>query len=143
MDISELAPWRDMRGTDSFCRSEAWLKFTSLVTRTLENDPRRFPHQIRAAAAMVILFCRNGLWPSRRGQDELEEVLSLARRQLSQIRQLYAAEARVNPEISGNKDFRDLLKSLDEEMRCLDARASEDPLNLPNEPPLTWGKFFQ
>jgi hypothetical protein len=142
MDISKLAPWCDQRGTDFWSRTEAWKKFTSMVTKTLENDPRRFPHQIRAAAAMVILFCREGLWPARRGRDEIEEIVSLARRQLSQVRQLYAAEARANPEISGNNDFRSLLKSLDEEMRCLDARLSDEPLNIPNDPPSTWGKFF-
>ncbi len=142
MEISELAPWCDRRAVERFARTEAWRKFAALVERTLENDPRRYPHQIRAAAAMVILFCRAGLWPTRQGQDELDELLSRARRQLSQVRQLYAAEARSNPEIGENADFRVLLKSLDEEMRCLDARMSPQPLNLPNDPPCTWGRFF-
>jgi hypothetical protein len=142
MDISELSPWNDRETNIWLKDSKAWELFTSLIARTLENDPRRYPQQIRAAAALIILFCRPGLWPARRGLPELEDLISLARRQLSQVRQLYAAESRQKPEISSSSDFRTLMKTLDEEMRCLDARLSETTLNIPNSPPCTWGRFF-
>ena len=142
MDISELSPWSDSRANAWLEDSKSWDLFTSMIARTLDNDPRRYPQQIRAAAAFVILFCRPGLWPSHRGKSELEELIALARRQLSQVRQLFAAESRQRPEITSSPDFRTLMKTLDEEMRCLDARLSEMPLNIPNSPPTSWGRFF-
>ncbi len=142
MDISELSPWNDREAKIWLKDSRPWELFTSMIARTLENEPRRFPQQIRAAAAFVILFCRPGLWPTGRGTAELEDLVALARRQLSQVRQLYAAESRQNPDIMNSPDFRSLMKTLDEEMRCLDARLSVTPLNIPNSPPTSWGRFF-
>jgi hypothetical protein len=142
MDISELSPWNDRETNIWLKDAKAWELFTSMIARTLENDPRRYPQQIRAAAAFVILFARPGLWPTRRDAMELENLIALARRQLSQVRQLFAAESRQRPEVTSSPDFRMLMKTLDEEMRCLDARLSEMPLNIPNSPPISWGRFF-
>jgi hypothetical protein len=138
----ELAPWRDRRSSDWLCAWQSWRSFTKYIRRTLEHDPRKFPHQVRAAAGLVILLARPGMWPDAADLDELEDLAGLARRQLTQIKQQYSAEARHNPEISGSAEFRALIKSLDEEMRCLDARVADRALLVADQPPATWGKFF-
>ncbi|MEZ6093275.1 MAG: hypothetical protein R3C03_03410 [Pirellulaceae bacterium] len=113
-----------------------------MIEQTLRNDPKKFPHQIRCAASLVILLCREGLWPVRISNDEIVELAALARRQLTQIKQMFSAESRAKPEVANTEEFRLLMKTLDEEIRCLDARGSDVPLNIPNEPPSGWGAFW-
>lgn len=142
MRYSPLAPWMNERATNWLATSDNWLRLLSMVKRTLENDPRRFPHQIRAAVAMVILFCREGYWPARLGQRERDEIVSLAKRQLMVVRQAYALEARSRPELLANPDYKAILGGLDDELRMLDARMADEALNMPDAPPKSWGKFF-
>ncbi len=109
-----------------------------LVEKTLENDPRQFPIQMRAAASIVILLCRSGMWPAH-DQEDLNEVVGQARRNLANIRELYSVESKRREEVGQHHSLHKLLKGLEAEMRILDARASETPLNIPDEPPEAWG----
>lgn len=143
MRYSPLAPWMNDRATNWLATSDGWLRLLSMVRRTLENDARRFPHQIRAATAMVILFCREGYWPAKLGQRERDEIVALAKRQLTVVRQAYAFEARSKPELLANPDYKALLGGLDDELRMLDARLADEPVNIPDAPPACWGRFFQ
>lgn len=122
--------------------SEHWSRLLSMVKRTLENDAQRFPHQIRAASSFVIMLCREGYWPSRQGQRERDEIVALAKRQLTVVRQAYAFEARSRPELLANPDYKAILQGLDDELRLLDARLADEPVNLPDRAPACWGKFF-
>lgn len=137
-----LAPWLDQKAATWLAASDPWMRLLGMVKKTLDNDARRFPHQIRAAAAFVILFCREGYWPAQDGTRVRDEIVGLAKRQLSVVRQMYAFESRSKPELLANPDFKAILKALDEELRMLDARLAEEPLTMPDAPPMSWGPFF-
>jgi hypothetical protein len=77
------------------------------------------------------------------GQRERDEIVALAKRQLTVVRQAYAFEARSKPELLANAGYKALLGGLDEELRMLDARLADEPVNMPDAPPACWGKFFQ
>jgi hypothetical protein len=143
MRYSPLAPWMNEQATRWLATSEQWLRLLSMVKRTLENDAQRFPHQIRAASAVVIMLCREGYWPARFDQRERDEIVALAKRQLTVVRQAYAFEARSRPELLANPDYKAILQGLDDELRLLDARMADEPANLPDRPPSCWGKFLR
>lgn len=143
MRYSALAPWMDEEATRWLGTSDQWVRLLAMIKRTLENDARRFPHQIRAAASLVIMLCREGYWPIKSSQRERDEIVSLAKRQMTVVRQAYAFEARSRPELLANTDYKAILQVLDEELRLLDARLADEPVNMPDRPPLHWGKFFQ
>jgi hypothetical protein len=140
IDPKSVVPWEDELASELLSSSIPWKAFIRMIRRTLELDPRDYPHQIRCAAGLMILLCRRGLW--RQNDQERDELIATARRQLSNIKQLYSSEARLRPEIANSTAFRSLLKTLDEEMRVLDARLSDTPLNIPNHEPQGWGPFF-
>lgn len=112
-----------------------------LIHGTLKLDPKDHAHEIRAAASMVVMFARDGLWPESE-IETLESVIELAARQLSHVKQLYETKARIRPELQSSPSYRKLLKSLDEEIRILEARVADPPPKMPNTPPNTWGKFW-
>lgn len=143
MDNQRLAPWQSESATSWLAANDSWTRLLNLVKKTLENDARRFPHQVRAAAAFVIMFCREGFWPAKDAAHARDEIVGLAKRQLSIVRQSYAFAGRTKPELLANPEFKAILRSLDEEMRMLDARLAEEPLSMPDAPPPSWGKFFQ
>lgn len=137
-----MCPWNQPDAATWLSGNEALRRLTRLVVRTLDNDPRQFPIQIRAAAALVILLCRRGLWPASGGQPERDQVVEQARRALAQIRQYYSAESKRRDDLAGHDSFPRLLKAIEEELRCLDARLSESPINVPDEPPAAWGNIW-
>jgi hypothetical protein len=61
---------------------------------------------------------------------------------LVQIKQLFELNANSKPEMQSNKTYRNLLVSLDEEIRILEARMTNPKPTLPEQPPCTWGDFW-
>lgn len=138
----DRAPWNQPDSARWLAANESMQRFTRMIARTLENDPRQFPLQIRAAAAMVILLGRPGMWPATCG-TEWEDVVGLARRNLSVVRELYSVESKREGHTQEQlTSLHRLLKGIEAEMRILDARLSETPLNIPNEPPEAWGQAW-
>ena len=139
----KLEPWMDETALRWLASLDSWPRLVRLLQKTLEQEPRKFPHQIRAAAALLIMIGRDGLWPVKSGIMSLQDVSGLARRQLAQVKHLFSTQARLDRGLVKDRGFRTLLNSLDEELRILEARASrEDPRTLPQEPPCSWGKFW-
>lgn len=136
----DRCPWNQPDAATWLNGNEAMRHFATLVTRTLENDARQFPLQMRAAAAIVILLARPGMWPGG-SPEELDHVLLAARRNLSVIRELYSIDSKRRDDLGGKHgtSLHRLLKAIEYEMRILDARLSDEPLNIPNEPPEAWG----
>ena len=134
-----LAPWHSRDAANWLGSFEPWQRMLQLVLTTLEKEPRNHPHEIRAAASFVIFFAREGVWPVEGGIRELDSILNLARRQLSVVRQMYALEGRHNKKLMANMNYKTLLRSMEEEIRILDSRLSEENGVMPNEPPCTWG----
>ncbi len=138
---SNLAPWSDEAAKQWIKSSEGWTKLTRLVKSTLTLEPSEYPHQIRAAAAVVILFCREELWPSDSIRD-LDEVVDLARRKLVLIKSFFTSEARVKGDVTSNPAFKTLMKSPEEEIRILESRMTDPPMKLPQKAPATRGDFW-
>ncbi len=135
------APWDTSQGSDWLASFDPWLQTTRLIHGTLKMDTTDHYHEIRAAASMVIMFCRENLWPIKDDSTRVE-ILELASRQLSNIKQLYEYKARSNPKLKTNPSYRSLLTSLDEEIRIIEARMSDDKPMMPGTPPITWGDFW-
>lgn len=136
------APWDTEQGADWLASFAPWMQTIRLVHGTLKLETADHIHEIRAAASMVVMFCRKNLWPVKEEGDSLDQILELAARQLSNIKQLYEYKSRSRPELKTDRRYRDLLTSLDEEIRLLEARMSDDESTLPNAPPKTWGDFW-
>lgn len=141
VEIKKRAPWDDEQARDWLANFDPWLQALRLIQGTLQLETKDHPQEIRAAVALVVLCCRENLWPTR-NETELEKILELAVRQLSTIKQLYETKARLDPQVLTNKNYRNLLVSIDQEVRILEARMSGPNSNMPNEPPITWGKFW-
>lgn len=142
MSANELAPWHDEQAQHWLSSLNSWSNMARLIQTTLNQDPAKYPHQIRAAAALVIMFGREYVWPNRVDVISLDDAISLARRQLAQVKHQFSIRARINPELKQNPKLRMLLDSIDQEIRILESRISEEPMNMPNEPPSTWGEFW-
>ena len=139
----KLEPWMDETALRWLATLDSWPRLVRLVQTTLKQEPRKFPHQIRAAAALLIMIGREGLWPTSSGILSIEDVSGLARRQLAQVKHLFSTQARLDRGLVKDRGFRTLLNSLDEELRILEARASrDDSPALPQEPPCSWGDFW-
>lgn len=113
-----------------------------MIEGTLNLSPKDHAHEIRAAASMVIMFCREGLWPESNPGDIIP-IIELAARQLSHVKQLYETRGRIKPELQASKSYRMLLKSFDEEIRILEARIADPKPKMPNQAPCTWETFWQ
>ena len=142
MSSNELAPWRNEQAQHWLSSSTSWPKMVRLIQTTLKQEPQKYPHQVRAAAALVVMLCRKNIWPERIDLMPMDEVLALARRQLAQVKHHFSVTARIKPELKQNPNFRLLLDSLDQEIRILESRLSEEPINMPNQPPSTWTDFW-
>jgi hypothetical protein len=136
-----IAPWSTEEGRQWLASFQGWRKMRRLIQGTLQLDTQQYAHEIRAAAAMVILFCRDDLWPVG-DQESFVPTIEMAARQLSHIKQLYETKGRIRPELQSSRSYRRLLKSLDEEIRILEARISEPKPKMPDQPPCTWGEFW-
>ena len=139
---SNLDPWSDESGQLWLKSFECWTKMTRLIKSTLTLEPSEYPHQIRAAAALVILLCRPNLWPGESIQ-ELDEVVDLARRKLVLIKSFFTSEARVKGNLTSDPAFKRLMKSLEQEIRILESRMTDPPMGLPQRAPTTWGDFWR
>lgn len=140
----EFAPWNDPAAQAWLNSMDSFKQMTKLVGATLKLEPRKYPHEIRAAVSMIILLCRDGFWPveDEDGSQEMDDILSLARRQLSAVKGLFAAQLKFKPELASDDSFRTLLRSMDQEMRILDSRMSDSAIKKVKEPPATWGDFW-
>lgn len=136
------APWLDESAVRWLATLDSWPRLAQLLQKTLQQDPLKFPHQIRAAAALTIMIAREGLWPRRGNLMDIESVAGLARRQLAQVKQLISTQTRIDRDLVRDRSVRTLLESLDEELRNLESRASTDFPPVRQEPPRTWGKFW-
>ncbi|MEL7496359.1 MAG: hypothetical protein AAFN77_02025 [Planctomycetota bacterium] len=138
---ADQPPWKTAAGSQWLSAFQSWRSMRRLIQGTLNLDPNEHAHEIRAAASMVIMFCRDGLWPPSE-QDDATPVIELAARQLSHVKQLYETKGRIQPKLQSSKSYRKLLKSLDEEIRILEARIADSSPKMPNVPPCTWGDFW-
>jgi len=135
------APWDSPQAADWLRGFDPWKQTLRLVHGSLQLEARTHPQEIRAATSLVLLFCRENLWPVEE-KELLEPILEMAARQLSTIKQLYETKARLNPQLQSNKNYRNLLNSIDQEIRILEARLSDPKPKMPNQAPCTWGNFW-
>lgn len=141
LNLNKQSPWDDEQVQDWLGAFEPWRQAMRLIHGTLKLETKKHPQEIRAAVSMVLIFCRDNLWPTE-DPAEIEQVIELAVRQLSTLKQLYETKARQNPEMMQNKKYRNLLVSLDQEVRILEARLSNPKSKMPQEPPASWGNFW-
>ena len=136
------APW-DTDSAKEFLNScQSYQNVLKTIRGTLELETRKHPHEIRAAATLVILLCRENLWPAKQGIEDLDRIVNLAARQLIKIKQLFEQRCRREPELLANPAYRSMLNSLDQEIRILDSRVSDPKPQMPKEPPDSWGDFW-
>ena len=140
--VDKIAPWENPEASDWLCAFQPWKRIIRKVRETLALEPRNNPHEIRAAAMLVILFCREGTWPNYHDPNEGAEIVGLARRQLSVVRQMFTLEGRNNSKLMANRNYKMLLKTLEEEIRILESRLSDEEVNMANQAPCTWGDFL-
>lgn len=135
-------PWESESATKFLASCQSYRNVLKMIQRTLEQDARNYPHEIRAAAALVILLCRENLWPARDGIEELDRVANLATQQLTKIKQLFEQRCRIDPKLHANPSYRSMLDSLNQEIRILESRISDSKPMMPKEPPGSWGDFW-
>ena len=136
-------PWDDEQACHWLHESGCWPRLARLAQGTLREDPNTYPHQIRAAAATLVLIARENLWPENSpGILPLTEAVALARRQLTAVKQRYSIQLRQKPDLIGDPVFRALMETLDDEIRILEARIADPPTLLPNRPPSSWREFW-
>lgn len=136
------SPWESESATKFLASCQSYRNLLKMIRQTLELDARNSPHEIRAAAALVILLCRENLWPARDGLEELDRVANLATQQLTKIKQLFEQRCRIDPKLLANPNYRSMLDSLDQEIRILESRISDPKPTLPKQPPSSWGDFW-
>ncbi len=136
-----VAPWETEDGQRWLEALNPWGQAMRLIHGTLQLETKQHPQEIRAAAALVVMFCRDNLWPTR-DENQIDRVLELAARQLTSIKQLYEIKARSNPKMMTNRNYRNLLVSIDQEVRILEARMSDPKPPMPNEAPASWGDIW-
>lgn len=140
-------PWNDQAAIDWVQDSDSMRQLCRLVEGTLRLEVAQRPHEIRAAACMVILLARKKLWRTsglvdEEIADELDRLVGLASRQMSAIRQLFEKNFRAKPELKNDVSYKRFLESLGQEIRILESRMTDSPSKLPQEPPCTWGDFW-
>ncbi|MGB1929605.1 MAG: hypothetical protein ACPIA2_19010 [Mariniblastus sp.] len=136
-----VAPWESEDGRRWLEELTPWNQAMRLIHGTLQLETKKHPQEIRAAASLVVMCCRDNLWPTR-DENHIDRVLELAARQLTSIKQLYENKARSNPEMMTNRNYRNLLVSIDQEVRILEARMSDPKPSMPNEAPVSWGNIW-
>lgn len=138
---ADRPPWKTPNGSQWFATFQSWRSMRRLIEGTLKLNPTENAHEVRAAASMVIMFCREGMWPLGE-TSSFREVLELAARQLAQVKHMYETKGRINPKLQSSQSYRKLLRSLDEEIRIIESRMTDPKPKMPNVPPCTWGKFW-
>ncbi len=140
-------PWENEQAAAWIHNSDAWRKTCQLVEGTLRLAIDKYPHQIRAAASMVIMFGRPGLWSTLSEDeevalDEIDKLVSLAHRSLSAVRSHFASKAKQNPDLLQRPEYKNLLDSILDEQKILESRMSDSPATLPQQPPCSWQNFW-
>ena len=118
-----------------------------LVEGTLRLEVDSRPHEIRAAASMVIMLARKNLWSTKASRDEevddeLDRLIGLASRRMGAVKQIFEKNMKANPQLKNDASYKKFLLSVTQEIRILESRMSETPSKLPEEPPCTWGDFW-
>ena len=137
------APWETKNGRKFLVSCGPYRQLLKTTRATLQLEARKFPHEIRASAAVVILLCRENLWPTTEGIEELDRIANLATQQLTKIKQLFEQRCRRDPTMLTNPNYRRMLDSLEQEIRILKSRISDPKPMMPGEPPDSWGDFWQ
>ncbi len=140
-------PWDDPDAMRWVEESDSMRQVCRLIEGTLRLEGDSRPHEIRAAACMVILLARKNLWSTvaqdeEESQRELDRVVSLASRRMGAVKQIFEMNLRAKPELQNDPSYKKLMQSVTQEIRILDSRMSESSSKLPQEPPCTWGKFW-
>ncbi len=142
MNQPDLIPWHNEAASKWISETVCWSKMAKLVQGTLQMEPNKFPHQIRAAAAVVIMIGRKGMWPESNDLLSVVDIIALARRKLTQVKQLYSVQSRQNPSLSGDKTYKAILQTIGDEIKILEARIADPPLELSDQPPDSWADFW-
>ncbi len=135
-------PWDNERAAKFLGEFLPYRSMLKSIHGTLRLEAQKHPHEVRAAAALVILLCRENLWPTQLGTEERDQIVHLAARQTARLKQLYEQRAKTKPELQSDPTYRRLLTSLDQEARILESRLSDPKPSMPKEPPCTWGEFW-
>ena len=140
-------PWNEPSARSWIEESDSMRQLCRLIEGTLRLEVDSRPHEIRAAACMVILLGRKGLWSTAARDDdarlhEMDRLVSLASRRMTSVKQMFEKNMRANPELKNDASYKKFMTSLSQEIRILDSRMSDTASKLPEEPPCTWGDFW-
>jgi len=140
-------PWSNPSAVKWVSESDAMQRTCNRVEMTLGWDAEKRPHEIRAAACMVILLGRPGLWwteamSEERTLEEIHRIAKLAFDQLKKVKRFLESRSVDRPELGSRPEVRNLLDSIDQELKILESRMSWTPKRLPQEPPCSWGTFW-
>ncbi|WP_075085970.1 hypothetical protein [Mariniblastus fucicola] len=147
MKAKNVKPWNNPEAARWVHSSDSMRQLCRLVEGTLRLEVDSRPHEIRAAAATVIMLARKNLWSPAGREDEeilheMDRLVGLAARRLGSVKQLFEKKMRAEPELQSDPSYRKLMESINQEIRILESRMSDSPNKLPEEPPCTWGNFW-
>ena len=145
--MSEQTPWSEPDAIRWVSGSESMRQMCRLVEGTLRLEVDSRPHEIRAAASMVIMLARKNLWSTKASRDEevddeLDRLIGLASRRMGAVKQIFEKNMKANPQLKNDASYKKFLLSVTQEIRILESRMSETPSKLPEEPPCTWADFW-
>jgi len=139
-------PWTESDASRWVSESETMRQMCRLIEGTLRLEVDSRPHEIRAAASMVIMLGRENLWSTlasdEESADELDRLVGLASRRMASVKQVFEKNMKANPHLKNDPSYKKFLLSVTQEIRILESRMSDTPSKLPEEPPCTWGKFW-
>ena len=145
--MSAKKPWDDPDAIRWISESDSMRQMCRLVEGTLRLEVDSRPHEIRAAACLVIMLARKNLWStSAQGEDEildeLDRLVGLAARRMGAVKHIFEKNIKAKPELQNDPSYKKFMESVTQEIRILESRMSETPSKLPEEPPCTWGDFW-
>lgn len=145
--MNAKTPWDESDATRWVSESESMRQMCRLIEGTLRLEVDSRPHEIRAAASMVIMLARRNLWSTSSSgdeevADELDRLVGLASRRMGAVKQVFEKNMKANPHLKNDPSYKKFLLSVTQEIRILESRMSDAPSKLPEEPPCTWGKFW-
>ena len=93
------------------------------------------------------MLARQGLWSTASRSEEnviqeLDQLVGLAARQMSAVKQLFEKNMRANPDLQNDPSYKKFMESVTQEIRILESRMTDSPSKLPEKPPCTWGDFW-
>ena len=132
------APWHLPMVNEWLSSFRPWQNYTHHIRQVLEKKPQQFAHEIRGAAALVIMLGREKLWPT----NDLDDVVYLASAKLGTVRNVIFSMSNKNKDLLNDERFRLLVRSIDEELRILATRRSRVKQAAPEEAPVSWAGFW-